>query len=64
MILFRPVVLVRIFFGNVNIANSLIITEWELYMFREIWESRQSTDSLGILRILRLPRQSAIAVYN
>ena len=33
-------------------------------MFRAIWESRKSADCLGILRILRLPGQSAIAVYN
>ena len=35
-----------------------------MYMFRSIWESRQSADCLGILRILRLPRQSAIGMYN
>ena len=33
-------------------------------MFRAIWESRQSSDCTGILRILRLPGPSANAVQN
>ena len=51
-------------FTTSPVCNFVFESYGSVHVFRAIWESRQSADCVGILRILRLPRQSAIAVYN